>query len=472
MHFSIPNTKELSDASGSHYTAFNVHINGVYHCSVRYQKFYDFQQELKKEFGSVTSLPYFPPKKLFPLSPFQVDERRLELERFIQNVSQIPEISNSETFNHFLLTAQQQSQLELPSDIDLDVFLVNGHEVTVNIKSMDKTNDVLECVASKIGLPLQFLYYFGLYLVCKDPNADFTIVRKLQEFESPFISLKSLSSSGMHWITVRKSYWDSSYDDDLMEDRVAMNLLFLQAVSDVERGWILTSDEEASHLSALLKRGSKKEYLRSVRGFQYYGYVVFKPCTSDYPQPDTKVIVATGNKELNFRILHKSEVREVSFKVTRMRCWRISSVVAEDNGRESSEPCRLELSFEYLVAKNSLRWITLYTSQAILISMCLQGMVDELIMKNEGRKIMRTHDGEHSNFQLPSPTSSTNSSARHGAVTSPTTPTAAGPSSLVIQVTHTPPAGARALSRFPFGGDVPANTVSNNVFDGIQDDDL
>ena len=33
-----------------------------------------------------------------------------------------------------------------------------------------------QCVASKIGLPLQFLYYFGLYLVCKDPNADFTSI--------------------------------------------------------------------------------------------------------------------------------------------------------------------------------------------------------------------------------------------------------------------------------------------------------
>ena len=37
--------------------------------------------------------------------------------------------------------------------------------------------------------------------------------------------------------------------------------------------------------------------------------------------------------------------------------------VSEDSGDESSEPSRLELSFEYLVAKNSLRWITLYTSQ-------------------------------------------------------------------------------------------------------------
>ena len=47
------------------------------------------------------------------------------------------------------------------------------------------------------------------------------------------------------------------------------------------------------------------QYLRLVRGFKYYGYIVFKPCTSDYPQPDTKVTVATGNKELNFRIHRK-----------------------------------------------------------------------------------------------------------------------------------------------------------------------
>jgi len=34
-------------------------------------------------------------------------------------------------------------------------------------------------------------------------------------------------------------------------------------------------------------------------------------------------------------------------------------------------------------------WFCGHRMQAILISMCLQGMVDELIMKKEGRKIMR-----------------------------------------------------------------------------------
>jgi len=38
---------------------------------------------------------------------------------------------------------------------------------------------IFQCVASKIDLPFQFLYYFGLYLVCKDPNADFTSIMLL-----------------------------------------------------------------------------------------------------------------------------------------------------------------------------------------------------------------------------------------------------------------------------------------------------
>ena len=54
------------------------------------------------------------------------------------------------------------------------------------------------------------------------------------------------------------------------------------------------------------------QYLRLVRGFKYYGYIVFKPCTSDYPQPDTHVTVATGNKELNFRIHRKVCICNVS----------------------------------------------------------------------------------------------------------------------------------------------------------------
>jgi len=33
---------------------------------------------------------------------------------------------------------------------------------------------------------------------------------------------------------------------------------------------------------------------------------------------------------------------------------------------------RMEIGIEYLIAKDTLKWITLFTEQAILISMCLQ----------------------------------------------------------------------------------------------------
>lgn len=46
----------------------------------------------------------------------------------------------------------------------------------------------------------------------------------------------------------------------------------------------------------------------------------------------------------------------------------------------------LELSFEYLMAKDKLQWITISSEQAILMSVCLQSLVDELLMKKNGLK--------------------------------------------------------------------------------------
>ena len=44
-----------------------------------------------------------------------------------------------------------------------------------------------------------------------------------------------------------------------------------------------------------------------------------------------------------------------------------------------AEMSQLELSFEYLVTPEKLEWVTIVSSQAILMSMCLQSMVEELV---------------------------------------------------------------------------------------------
>ncbi|XP_076082465.1 sorting nexin-17-like [Mytilus galloprovincialis] len=394
MHFSIPDTSALKDDGGTSYTSFNVHINGVFHCSVRYSLLNAFNEELKKEFGA-TVLPPFPPKKLFGMTPEKLEERRLMLERYVQIVSQEPRIANSDIFNGFLLKAQQETQKETSEAVTLDVFLMNGYKITVKIMSTDQTEDVLETVASQLELPEEFTYYFTLYLVRKEEDGDNSIVRKLQEFESPYISLKYANKIGSHRIVLRKGFWDLSYEDDLLENKVAMNLLYVQAVNDIERSWTLGTKEQLKHLATLQQRGSKREYLRLVRTFKYYGYIQFKPCITDYPQDNSRVLICTGGREMNFRIqMAANSVKEGSFKITRIKCWRITSSVpkfVERNG-ESTKPPQMELAFEYLMSRDCLQWISIKTDQAILMSMCLQSMVDELISQKQGRKIKRPQD--------------------------------------------------------------------------------
>jgi hypothetical protein len=49
----------------------------------------------------------------------------------------------------------------------------------------------------------------------------------------------------------------------------------------------------------------------------------------------------------------------------------------------------LELSFEYLMASGELHWVTIISSQAILMSLCLQSMVEELLRMRNGVAIKK-----------------------------------------------------------------------------------
>ena len=67
------------------------------------------------------------------------------------------------------------------------------------------------------------------------------------------------------------------------------------------------------------------QYLNVVRLLKYYGYIQFAPCYCDYPERSSKVLLAIGENELNLRVL-SSEEHEIAFKVSRMRCWRITTI--------------------------------------------------------------------------------------------------------------------------------------------------
>ena len=110
-----------------------------------------FEISKRRSHPSYRQLPSFPPKRLLPLSPAQVEERRAALERFVQCAAQTPAVLRSVPFNGFLLGAQQEaaaastSSSSLGSSVDVDVFLMNDQRVTARgCNPVMQTDELLE----------------------------------------------------------------------------------------------------------------------------------------------------------------------------------------------------------------------------------------------------------------------------------------------------------------------------------------
>uniref|UniRef100_A0A669F1B7 Sorting nexin-17 n=1 Tax=Oreochromis niloticus TaxID=8128 RepID=A0A669F1B7_ORENI len=434
--------------------AYNIHVNGVLHCRVRYSQLLGLHEQIKKEYGS-NVVPAFPPKKIFTLTPAEVEQRREQLEKYMQAIRQDPLLGASESFNSFLRKAQQETQQIPTEEVAIEICLCNGQKVTVNILTSYKTEDVLDAVATKLDLPDDLVGYFSLFLVREGVDGSLSFVRKLQEFELPYVSITSSRSSEFH-IVLRKSYWDMAYDSDVMENRVGLNLLYAQTVSDIERGWILVNKDQHRQLKSLQEKGSKKEFIHLGQTLKYYGYIKFDPCVTDFPEKGCQVIVSAGNNELNFHVkLPNEQMKEGSFKVTRMRCWRITSSVS------GSVNIKLELSFEYLMSKDRLQWVTITSDQAIMMSICLQSMVDELMVKKSGGSIKKMLRKRHNG-------SIHRSDSQQAVKSSPLLDSPDANREQIVKLsTKLTSVSLRGIS-----ASNSANNISNYAFEGIGDDDL
>lgn len=64
----------------------------------------------------------------------------------------------------------------------------------------------------------------------------------------------------------------------------------------------------------------------------------------------------------------------------------------------------MELSFEYLMAKNKLQWIAISSEHAMLMSVCLQSIVDELLNQKDGHDLRQDVDSVGSFWNIYFPT--------------------------------------------------------------------
>lgn len=109
---------------------------------MRYKQLYNLHVQLSKDLD--ISLPIFPPKKFFPLTPNQQEERRLALEKYIQSIGQNIAINSSEILNGFLLNAQQETIGGLSETETLIIFLMNGSKISLNVSTREHSGEILK----------------------------------------------------------------------------------------------------------------------------------------------------------------------------------------------------------------------------------------------------------------------------------------------------------------------------------------
>ena len=247
-------------------------------------------------------------------------------------------------------------------------------------------------ICHEIKLPSELSHFFAIFLA-KEENKRYSLFKRFFSFELPFVvsSLNSNDSSNLR-IVLRKGYWDSSFDAQVLDSRVGTNLLFVEAVDAVNRGWILPSPEQKLNLENLQSKGSRKEFVQVAQSVRGYGTLHFVTCTIDYPSSSTTTKPYITSKDLVCPLkLEGVNKQEAVFRIVRMRCWRlcVSETYKSARPPESLNQPQHSIMFEYLLGRDKLQWVTIQSDEAVWISSCLQSIVEELMTIKKGQKIGR-----------------------------------------------------------------------------------
>lgn len=392
----IPSSSQAVDDKGV-YTIFNIHVNGCSHGSFRYSTLLAFHQEIKTKFDT-SSLDEFPGKHWFSsLSGDQLFARRIGLERYLHSLCQDRTIGTSDLLKEFLISIQKASSDVSESSGEIEVFLVNGKSVSVTVGSFDRTDQVLERVCSEIQLASELTYYFSLFLEKQSEDAEsWTVNRPLTDFECPYITLQNINKlSSTHRVTIRKGFWDPTFLPELICDRVAKNLLYIEALSAVTLGHWDISPDISKRLSALQRKSNKKEYLELVGTLSQYGFMQLDGLTLDHPNDDDmKGFVRVGKLE----IVSYSKDDDVpgnkvyTYPLTKIRSWKL--------GGKPGSPW---LKFFLQIGAGDFTPVSVKGSQTILLSYCLHSIVDELLRTRANKDIRQpqTHPIAREVRQLP-----------------------------------------------------------------------
>uniref|UniRef100_A0A667HPE5 Sorting nexin 31 n=1 Tax=Lynx canadensis TaxID=61383 RepID=A0A667HPE5_LYNCA len=343
MHFCIPVSQQRPDALGGRYVLYSVYLDGYLFCRVRYSQLHRWNEQLRRVFGN--SLPPFPPKYYLAMTASMADERRDQLEQYLQKVTMDANMLRSDVFIDFLKLVQ----------------LVVSH---------------------KIGLCQELLGYFGLFLIRFRKEGKLSVMKKLADFELPYVSLRSAGMENCK-VGLRKWYMDPSLDSMLMDCTAAVDLIHMQALQDIEQEWAKPTQAQRQKLEALQKEDNQTKFLELSQEVRHYGYLQLDPCTCDYPEPGCGAVLSVGNDEISCCItLPDNQTQEIIFQMSRVKCWKVTflGTLLDVDGPQRTLNQNLELRFQYS-EDSHWQWFVIYTKQAFLLSSCLKKMISEKTVK-------------------------------------------------------------------------------------------
>lgn len=167
--------------------------------------------------------------------------------------------------------------------------------------STDNSSLVKDTICRELHLPIKYTPYFSLFIVKQETtesnlvesnstrsfnhlnypqnnhdeqfinskkysknqfNCKYILIRKTMDFESPYLSLKNANlDDNIYYLKLIKFYWDINLDDKLIDNDIALNLLYIQTINEFEKKSIEINKDHYQYLESLALRQSKKEVI-------------------------------------------------------------------------------------------------------------------------------------------------------------------------------------------------------------------
>uniref|UniRef100_A0A0K2TN54 Sorting nexin family member 27 [Ceratitis capitata] n=1 Tax=Lepeophtheirus salmonis TaxID=72036 RepID=A0A0K2TN54_LEPSM len=352
LPISIPDFKFMEHDSEK-FVVYNVYMAGRHLCSRRYSEFDTLHHNLRREFLGF-HFPKLPGKWPFVLSDQQLDTRRRGLEQYLERVCAVRVIAESDLMQEFL--TESDDQIGSTPMVDIKVMLPTKEILTIKVMRNSNTNEVFRVVIEATGLKPENYGYFALFEI-----VEHNFERKVQPNEFPHsLYIANYSTAAATCLVVRKWIFEPDTERSLGNDPVALNFLFMQAIEDVNRGYINTQDK-LYQLKALQETNKKIEYLSLVRSMDGYGSVVFPhcPCDSKKEGHVIPIIVFDG-----FRLQACKEDGTEENQVIEF-LW--NSIIQYDYSDEEGTFC-----YQYKRPNKPVRWIKVFTHHCVFMYECFE----------------------------------------------------------------------------------------------------